>query len=143
MVCVGGLGRFEGALLGAITLFAVEMVCQWTGVWYLVGFGCYGYCCALYFLPKGLLGAIENRLGITLCRWGYQTGFGCRHKILKGVGILCYSENIRCDGACQLVWGKVPAELVCATWGLDCFGIDVVQTNHSVGTFLQGLDIST
>ena len=71
MVLVGGLGRFEGALLGALLFFAVETWFASTGVWYLVGLGAMAMLCSL-FLPKGLWGAIENRLGITLIPVGYQ-----------------------------------------------------------------------
>lgn len=71
MVLVGGLGRFEGAILGALLFFAVETWFASTGVWYLVGLGAVAMLCSL-FLPKGLWGAIENRLGITLIPVGYQ-----------------------------------------------------------------------
>jgi len=71
MVLVGGLGRFEGAILGALLFFAVETWFASTGVWYLVGLGAVAMLCSL-FLPKGLWGAIENRFGITLIQVGYQ-----------------------------------------------------------------------
>ncbi|MEP7730565.1 branched-chain amino acid ABC transporter permease [Marinomonas primoryensis] len=71
MVLVGGLGRFEGAILGALLFFAVETWFADTGVWYLVGLGAVAMLCSL-FLPKGIWGAIENRLGITLIPVGYQ-----------------------------------------------------------------------
>ncbi|TYL46639.1 branched-chain amino acid ABC transporter permease [Marinomonas sp. IMCC 4694] len=71
MVLVGGLGRFEGAILGALLFFAVETWFADTGVWYLVGLGAVAMLCSL-FLPKGIWGAIESRLGISLIPVGYQ-----------------------------------------------------------------------
>ena len=71
MVLVGGLGRFEGAILGALLFFAVETWFAATGVWYLVGLGAVAMLCSL-LLPKGIWGAIETRLGITLVPVGYQ-----------------------------------------------------------------------
>lgn len=71
MVLVGGLGRFEGAILGALLFFAVETWFATAGVWYLVGLGAVAMLCSL-FLPKGIWGAIENKLGITLVPVGYQ-----------------------------------------------------------------------
>lgn len=71
MVLVGGIGRFEGAILGALLFFAVETWFAATGVWYLVGLGGVAMFCSL-FLPKGLWGLIEARLGICLIPVGYQ-----------------------------------------------------------------------
>lgn len=71
MVIVGGLGRFEGAILGAILFFLVETWFATTGVWYLVGLGAVAMFCSLFF-PKGIWGAIEKRSGITLVSVGYQ-----------------------------------------------------------------------
>ncbi|KZN13587.1 branched-chain amino acid ABC transporter permease [Marinomonas sp. TW1] len=71
MVLVGGIGRFEGAILGALLFFAVETWFADTGVWYLVGLGAVAVLCSL-FLPKGLWGAIESRLGLRLIPVGYQ-----------------------------------------------------------------------
>lgn len=71
MVLVGGIGRFEGAILGALLFFIVETWFAATGVWYLVGLGAVAMLCSL-FLPKGLWGFIEQRLGIQLIPVGYQ-----------------------------------------------------------------------
>ena len=62
MVLVGGIGTFEGAILGAVIFFLIETWFGATGVWYLVGLGA----AALFFalaLPKGIWGAIESRTG--------------------------------------------------------------------------------
>jgi branched-chain amino acid transport system permease protein len=71
MVLVGGLGTFEGPILGAILFFAIETWFGATGVWYLVGLGGAALLFAL-FLPKGLWGWVDARLGLRLLpvgRW--------------------------------------------------------------------------
>jgi branched-chain amino acid transport system permease protein len=71
MVLVGGLGTFEGPILGAILFFAIEAWFGATGVWYLVGLGGAALLFAL-FLPKGLWGWVDARLGLRLLpvgRW--------------------------------------------------------------------------
>jgi branched-chain amino acid transport system permease protein len=71
MVLVGGLGTFEGPILGAILFFAIEAWFGATGVWYLVGLGAAALLFAL-FLPKGLWGWADQHLGLRLLpvgRW--------------------------------------------------------------------------
>jgi branched-chain amino acid transport system permease protein len=65
MVLVGGLGTFEGPLLGAVIFFAIEAWFGETGVWYLVGLGGAALLFAL-FLPKGLWGFVDQRFGLRL-----------------------------------------------------------------------------
>ena len=71
MVLVGGLGTFEGPILGALVFFVVQD--QWgdQGAWYLVGLGLAAILFSL-FLPRGLWGTFEQRTGIRLLRVGYQ-----------------------------------------------------------------------
>ncbi|MDQ0317971.1 ABC-type branched-subunit amino acid transport system permease subunit [Pararhizobium capsulatum DSM 1112] len=71
MVLVGGLGRFEGAILGAVIFFAIETAFGAMGVWYLIGLGLVALLFSL-FLPRGLWGAVEERLGISLMPVGYR-----------------------------------------------------------------------
>ncbi|MEO9528134.1 MAG: branched-chain amino acid ABC transporter permease [Roseibium sp.] len=71
MVLVGGLGRFEGAILGALIFFAVETWFADTGVWYLIGLGATAMLFSL-FLPKGLWGAIASRSGVSVMPLGYR-----------------------------------------------------------------------
>ncbi|HET7466226.1 MAG TPA: branched-chain amino acid ABC transporter permease [Candidatus Dormibacteraeota bacterium] len=71
MVLVGGLGTFEGPILGAILLFAIQTTFTQGGPWYLVGLGATAALFAL-LLPRGLWGAIEERLGLRLLPVGYQ-----------------------------------------------------------------------
>ncbi len=71
MVLVGGIGKFEGAIIGAVLFFVVETWFGGTGVWYLIGLGLAAVIFSLYF-PKGIWGAIEQRFGITLLPIGYR-----------------------------------------------------------------------
>ena len=61
MVLVGGLGTFEGPILGAILLFAVQTIFTQGGPWYLVGLGATAALFALllprvrkFFIPGSL-----------------------------------------------------------------------------------------
>jgi branched-chain amino acid transport system permease protein len=71
MVLVGGIGKFEGAIIGAVLFFIVETWFGATGVWYLIGLGLAAVIFSLYF-PKGIWGAIEQRFGISLLPIGYK-----------------------------------------------------------------------
>jgi branched-chain amino acid transport system permease protein len=71
MALVGGLGTFEGPILGAIVFFVIQD--QWgdQGVWYLVGLGAAAILFAL-LLPRGIWGTIEERFGLRLLPVGYR-----------------------------------------------------------------------
>jgi branched-chain amino acid transport system permease protein len=71
MALVGGLGTFEGPILGAIVFFVIQD--QWgdQGVWYLVGLGAAAILFAL-LLPRGIWGSIEERFGLQLLPVGYR-----------------------------------------------------------------------
>lgn len=71
MVLVGGIGRFEGAILGACLFFLIETWFAATGVWYLIGLGATAMVFSLY-LPKGAWGAI----GLRLLPFGYSVTQG-------------------------------------------------------------------
>jgi len=71
MVLVGGLGTFEGPILGALLLFAIQTTFTQGGPWYLVGLGATAALFAL-LLPRGLWGTIEERLGLRLMPVGYR-----------------------------------------------------------------------
>ena len=71
MVLVGGLGTFEGPILGAILLFAIQTSFTQGGPWYLVGLGATAALFALV-LPRGIWGTIEGRLGLRLLPVGYR-----------------------------------------------------------------------
>jgi branched-chain amino acid transport system permease protein len=71
MALVGGLGTFEGPIIGAIIFFVVETVFGGQGVWYLVGLGATALLFSL-FLPRGLWGAVQDRFGLQLMPVGYR-----------------------------------------------------------------------
>jgi branched-chain amino acid transport system permease protein len=74
MTLVGGLGTFEGPIVGAVIFFVVETLFGGSGVWYLVGLGATALLFAL-FLPRGLWGTLQDRFGIRLMPVGYRVRF--------------------------------------------------------------------
>ena len=70
MVLVGGIGTFEGAIVGAIIFFAIETWFGASGVWYLVGLGAIAVMFSLV-LPRGIWGEIQRRWNIQLLPVGY------------------------------------------------------------------------
>ncbi len=71
MVIVGGLGTFEGPIIGAIVLFVIQNEFGDNGVWYLVGLGGAAMGFAL-LLPKGIWGTLEDRFGFRVMPVGYR-----------------------------------------------------------------------
>lgn len=71
MVLVGGLGTFEGPIIGAVIFFAIEAAFGASGAWYLVGLGASALVFSL-FLPQGIWGYISNRFSIHLLPVGYR-----------------------------------------------------------------------
>jgi branched-chain amino acid transport system permease protein len=71
MVLVGGIGRFEGAILGAIIFFLLEMWFGAMGVWYLIGLGLTALLFSL-FLPRGIWGVVEDRFHLQLLPVGFR-----------------------------------------------------------------------
>jgi branched-chain amino acid transport system permease protein len=71
MALVGGLGTFEGPIIGAVLFFILEDRLGAMGVWYLVGLGVVATLFSL-FLPRGLWGTLEDRYGIALMPVGYR-----------------------------------------------------------------------
>ena len=82
MAVVGGLGTFEGAILGALVFFAIEALFGASGVWYLVGLGSTSLVFALFF-PRGIWGAVEGRTGLRLLPIGYRL-IGADKQIVAG-----------------------------------------------------------
>jgi len=70
MVLVGGIGTFEGPVLGAVLFFAVETLFGASGVWYMIGLGATALVFSL-LLPRGIWGTIEQRFDIRLLPVGY------------------------------------------------------------------------
>ncbi len=75
MALVGGLGTFEGAILGAVIFFAIEAWFGDAGVWYLVGLGATALVFALLF-PRGIWGWVEEATGLRLLPIGYRLRSG-------------------------------------------------------------------
>lgn len=74
MTLVGGLGTFEGPILGAIVFFIVESLFGGSGVWYLVALGGSALLFSL-FLPRGIWGSFSARTGVQLLPVGYRLLF--------------------------------------------------------------------
>ena len=71
MVLLGGLGTFEGPVLGALVLFGLQEQFADEGSWYLVGLGAVAIVVTLV-APRGLWGALVDRFGIRLMPVGYH-----------------------------------------------------------------------
>ncbi|MGA8523792.1 MAG: branched-chain amino acid ABC transporter permease, partial [Candidatus Dormiibacterota bacterium] len=70
MVLVGGLGTFEGPIIGAIIFYVIQAQFGDSGAWYFVGLGVTAIAFAL-FLPYGIWGTIDRRLQLRLLPVGY------------------------------------------------------------------------
>lgn len=70
IVLVGGLGTFEGPIIGAIVFYLIQNQFANDGAWYLVGLGATAIAFAL-FLPRGLWGTVESRWRLRLLPIGY------------------------------------------------------------------------
>jgi ABC-type branched-subunit amino acid transport system permease subunit len=73
MVLVGGLGTFEGPIIGAIVFYFLQNKLGNDGVWYLVVLGGAAMAFAL-FLPRGIWGTLEERTGLRFMPLGYRVG---------------------------------------------------------------------
>lgn len=71
MVLVGGIGTFEGPILGAVLFFIIETLFGSAGVFYLIGLGVVAVLFAL-FLQRGIWGAIDKRVGLELLPVGFR-----------------------------------------------------------------------
>ncbi|MCX4825886.1 branched-chain amino acid ABC transporter permease [Streptomyces sp. NBC_01142] len=71
MVLVGGIGTFEGPLIGAVLFFTVQYLFADQGAWYLIGLGLTAVAFAL-FLPRGLWSLLSDRLHVQLLPVGYH-----------------------------------------------------------------------
>lgn len=71
MTLVGGLGTFEGPVLGAVIFFLIETIFGTSGVWYLVGLGAAALVFSL-FVPRGLWGTLTERFGVRVMPVGYR-----------------------------------------------------------------------
>jgi branched-chain amino acid transport system permease protein len=77
MVLVGGIGTFEGPLIGAVVLYLLQTYVSVSGIWYFVMLGGIAIGFAL-LLPRGIWGTIQDRFNVQLLPVGYRlrTGAG-------------------------------------------------------------------
>ena len=85
MTLVGGLGTFEGPVLGAVLFFAVETLFGAAGVWYLVGLGAAALLFAL-FVPRGIWGTAEQHFALRLLPVGYHVVLPSAPRAPTGAG---------------------------------------------------------
>jgi ABC-type branched-subunit amino acid transport system permease subunit len=71
MVLVGGIGTFEGPIIGAVLFFVIQQQFADAGAWYLIGLGAIAIAFAL-FLPRGVWGLLGDRRHIRLLPVGYH-----------------------------------------------------------------------
>ncbi len=71
MVLLGGLGTFEGPLLGALVLFGIQQELQNSPNWYLIVLGAVAIVVTLV-LPRGIWGTIVERFNLRLLPVGYS-----------------------------------------------------------------------
>ena len=71
MVLVGGLGTFEGPIIGAVALYVLQTYGPNGGVWYFVLLGGIAIGFAL-LLPRGIWGTVQDRFNLQLLPVGYR-----------------------------------------------------------------------
>ena len=65
MVVIGGLGRIEGPIVGALLFWFLNKFFSDYGSWYLIGLGLLAIVVTLFF-RDGLWGALHRRTGLSL-----------------------------------------------------------------------------
>jgi branched-chain amino acid transport system permease protein len=71
MVLVGGLGTFEGPIIGAVILYLLQTYVSDAGIWYFVMLGGIAIGFAL-LLPRGIWGTLQDRFNLQLMPVGYR-----------------------------------------------------------------------
>jgi branched-chain amino acid transport system permease protein len=71
MVLVGGLGTFEGPIIGAVALYVLQTYGPNGGVWYFILLGGIAIGFAL-ILPRGIWGTVQERFNVQLLPVGYR-----------------------------------------------------------------------
>ena len=75
MVLVGGLGTFEGPIIGAVVLYVLQTYVQTSGITYFLILGGVAIGFAL-LLPRGIWGTIQDRFNVQLLPVGYRLRAG-------------------------------------------------------------------
>jgi branched-chain amino acid transport system permease protein len=65
MVVIGGIGRIEGPIVGALIFFALNKLFSDYGTWYLLGLGLLAIVVTIFF-KQGLWGWAQQRWGLSL-----------------------------------------------------------------------------
>ena len=148
MVLVGGIGTFEGAILGAVIFFAIETWFGDMGVWYLVGLGATALVFAL-LLPARPLGLDRgSHLAAGCCR--SATAFASRAlmgrpleraaarkprtRVREGADMLL-GKTIVITGISSGIGARV-GELAQAL-GADVIGVDVNEPTRPLDAFIK------
>ncbi|HUZ98685.1 MAG TPA: branched-chain amino acid ABC transporter permease [Gaiellaceae bacterium] len=71
MVIVGGLGTFEGPIIGAVALYVLQTYGPNGSVWYFILLGGIAIGFAL-ILPRGIWGTVQERFNVQLLPVGYR-----------------------------------------------------------------------
>lgn len=71
MVLIGGLGSFEGAIVGALIFFGIQQQFADQGTYYLIGLGLLAIAFTLV-APRGIWGAVQRRTGLQMLPLGYR-----------------------------------------------------------------------
>jgi branched-chain amino acid transport system permease protein len=71
MVLIGGLGTFEGPIIGAIVFFLIQQKFASHGTWYLIGLGAVAIAMT-QVMPRGLWGTLRERFDLQLVPIGYR-----------------------------------------------------------------------
>lgn len=75
MVVIGGIGRIEGPVVGALVFWALNKFFSDYGTWYLLGLGLLAIFTTIYF-KQGLWGYLQQRWGWTLFPTSRQLRLG-------------------------------------------------------------------
>jgi branched-chain amino acid transport system permease protein len=75
MVLVGGMGSFEGPIVGALVFFGLQQLLSSYGVWYLVIVGTVAVAVTLW-LPAGIWGTIDPRHRRSIVPLRHRVSFG-------------------------------------------------------------------
>lgn len=71
MVLVGGIGTFEGPIIGALILYFIQQEFGNDGTWYVIGLGVTAVAFAL-LLPRGVWGMLQDKTGWQFLPMGYR-----------------------------------------------------------------------
>ena len=145
MALVGGLGTFEGAILGAIVFFLIETWFGAAGVWYLVGLGATALVFALA-LPRGAWGLLEDRTALRLLPIGYRLSRSTGVDRSGADKVRARGRRCGTEGSCCLarprrhrrrLRDRRSRRRTAVALGADVIGVDIDAPAAPVGSFIQ------